>query len=70
MLSSSGWRLALMVDLDIVSAKLNELAGRLSRLRQTASGSVDELTGDQDAFELVSFNLFWPFRLASISPVI
>ena len=46
-----------MVDADLVSAKLSELAMRVSRVRSHRKESAAALDGDADALDLVSFNL-------------
>lgn len=46
-----------MVDADVVAAKLRELEGRLSQVRSHARPDGAALAADQDALELVSFNL-------------
>ena len=46
-----------MVRADIVTAKLSELEARIARVRTHTPPSADALRGDQDALDLVSFNL-------------
>src|SRR5262249_10747171 len=46
-----------MVDRDLLYGKLAELDERLARVRRCCPGSADDLARDQDAFDLVSFNL-------------
>jgi len=46
-----------MVDLDLVAAKLAELADRTARVRRHGPASAAALAGDRDALDLVSFNL-------------
>ena len=46
-----------MVDVDLVLAKLAELADRVTRIRARCPTTVDELRTDRDALDLVSFNL-------------
>ncbi len=46
-----------MVVRDLISAKLAELAHRTGRARVHARPSASELQADEDALELVSFNL-------------
>jgi uncharacterized protein YutE (UPF0331/DUF86 family) len=46
-----------MVDADLVSAKLAELAERVARVKRHRKDGVDALAADADALDLVSFNL-------------
>ncbi len=46
-----------MVDQDIVTTRLSDLALRIRRVRTHAASSAEELAADQDALDLVSFNL-------------
>ena len=46
-----------MVDRDLVGAKLAELGERLDRVRKRCPPSAEALRADQDALDLVSFNL-------------
>ena len=46
-----------MVDTSLVAAKLRELAERIARVRTHCPATAAELAADQDALELVSFNL-------------
>jgi uncharacterized protein YutE (UPF0331/DUF86 family) len=46
-----------MVDLDVLAAKLRELAERLARVREHCRPDAAALAGDRDALDLVSFNL-------------
>ena len=46
-----------MVRVDIVTAKLSELGARTARVRKHVPATAAELEGDQDALDLVSFNL-------------
>ena len=46
-----------MVNVDIVTAKLSELGARIARVRARTPASADALRSDQDALDLVSFNL-------------
>ncbi len=46
-----------MVDLDLIAAKLGELADRIARVRAARPASAAELAADRDALDLVSFNL-------------
>jgi uncharacterized protein YutE (UPF0331/DUF86 family) len=42
---------------DLVTAKLAEIEDRLARVRAHRVQTVEQLKGDRDAFDLVSFNL-------------
>ena len=46
-----------MVNRNLLSSKLAELADRVNRLRSLAKLSLEELTANRDAFDLASFNL-------------
>ncbi|MBI2389592.1 MAG: DUF86 domain-containing protein [Deltaproteobacteria bacterium] len=46
-----------MVDVDVVTAKLAELARRIARVRSNVRSTKEQLAADLDALELVSFNL-------------
>ena len=46
-----------MVRTDIVTAKLSELGARTARVRKHTPTTAAALRGDQDALDLVSFNL-------------
>lgn len=46
-----------MVDLNVVSRKLAELAQRLARVRAQSPENAEAFAADQDAVELASFNL-------------
>lgn len=46
-----------MVDTDVVTAKLAELSERLGRIRSRCPADAAALAADQDALELISFNL-------------
>ena len=46
-----------MVNRNLLSSKLTELADRLNRVRPFGALSVEELTANRDAFDLASFNL-------------
>lgn len=46
-----------MVDLDVVTAKLGELADRAERIRGHCPRTADELVRDRDIRDLVAFNL-------------
>jgi uncharacterized protein YutE (UPF0331/DUF86 family)/predicted nucleotidyltransferase len=51
-----GAKRPLMVNRNVLSAKLAELADRVARIRECRRGRVEELKDDRDAVELVSFN--------------
>lgn len=46
-----------MVRVDIVTAKLSELGARTARVRKYTPATAKALRDDQDALDLVSFNL-------------
>lgn len=46
-----------MVRVDVVTAKLAELGARIARVRSHAPATADALRSDQDALDLVAFNL-------------
>ncbi len=46
-----------MVDVDLVAAKLAELGARIARVRARVPATAGELRANQDALEIVSFNL-------------
>jgi len=46
-----------MVDVDVISAKLKELAHRIAKVRQYNPLDAEELEKDGDRLDLVSFNL-------------
>lgn len=46
-----------MVDIDIVTSRLRDLTLRIQRIRLHCSPTPEELAGNQDALDLVSFNL-------------
>jgi uncharacterized protein YutE (UPF0331/DUF86 family) len=46
-----------MVRADIVTAKLSELTARIARVRKHTPATATMLRADQDALDLVSFNL-------------
>jgi uncharacterized protein YutE (UPF0331/DUF86 family) len=46
-----------MVDVNLVSAKLRELAEKIARVRNHCPPDAAALAADQDALELVAFNL-------------
>jgi uncharacterized protein YutE (UPF0331/DUF86 family) len=60
--TSHTWRQAGMVDADIVSSKLRELDDRLSRVRARVPWQAPSLAADQDALDLVAFNLMLAVR--------
>lgn len=46
-----------MVDVDVVTLKLKTLAEHLARVRRHVKATPAELASDQDALDLVSFNM-------------
>jgi uncharacterized protein YutE (UPF0331/DUF86 family) len=46
-----------MVNRDVITAKLAELADRIERVRSRCPAAANELETDRDALDLVSFNL-------------
>jgi len=46
-----------MVDLNVVSMKLGELADRMARVREHCPADPQQLAADRDALDIVSFNL-------------
>ncbi len=46
-----------MVDVDVLTVKLAEIADRTERVRSRCPADAEALTEDRDALELVSFNL-------------
>ena len=46
-----------MVRVDVVTAKLVELADRIARVRGRVPDTVEKLAADRDALDLVAFNL-------------
>ncbi len=46
-----------MVDQNVVTAKLRELSERMDRVRTHTPSDVSDLEEDQDALDLISFNL-------------
>jgi uncharacterized protein YutE (UPF0331/DUF86 family) len=46
-----------MVDINVVSLKLAELADRIARVRSHCPAQPEELAADRDALDLVAFNL-------------
>ena len=54
-----------MVNRNLVSAKLSELASRIGRVRAHTRPSSDELAADADAFDLVAFNLMIAVQLCA-----
>ncbi len=53
-----------MVDVDVVTVKLAEIADRLERVRLRCPANADGLASDRDALELVSFNLILAIQAA------
>ncbi len=53
-----------MVDVDVVTVKLAEIADRLERVRLRCPAEADGLASDRDALELVSFNLILAIQAA------
>ena len=47
----------MMVNRNLLSSKLAELADRVARIRSLGKLSEEELTANRDAFDLASFNL-------------
>src|SRR6187549_3918313 len=47
----------MMVNRNLLSSKLAELADRVNRIRTLGALSVEELIANRDAFDLASFNL-------------
>lgn len=47
----------LVVDPDLIAAKLTELSDRVARVTSKCPSTVDELRDDRDALDVVSFNL-------------
>lgn len=54
-----------MVDRDLVTAKLAELADRVERVRTKCPATADALRADRDALDLVSFNLMLAIQSCS-----
>ena len=57
-----------MVDPDVVSAKLAEVAERIGQLRRHRPETAEELVADHDTRDLVSFNLMLAVQAALRSP--
>ncbi len=53
-----------MVDVDVVTVKLAEIADRLERVRLRCPADAEALASDRDALELVSFNLILAIQAA------
>ena len=53
-----------MVDKDLISIKLGELSLRLERARSHCPPTVEELAGDDDALDIVAFNLMLAMQSA------
>ena len=54
-----------MVNADLISAKLAELAARLGRIRRHAPATPAELAADLDKLDLVSFNLMLAVQICA-----
>lgn len=54
-----------MVNRNLLSSKLAELALRVNRVRALGALSVEELTANRDAFELASFNLMLAVQICA-----
>jgi uncharacterized protein YutE (UPF0331/DUF86 family) len=54
-----------MVNRDLVSAKLADLADRVARVRRHAKSSAAELSQDRDSLDLVSFNLMLAVQISA-----
>ena len=54
-----------MVDVNLVSAKLRELAERIARVRSQCPPDASALAADQNALELVAFNLMLSVQACS-----
>ena len=54
-----------MVNRNLLSSKLAELADRLNRIRSLGVLSLEELTANRDAFELASFNLMLAVQICA-----
>ena len=54
-----------MVNLDILTAKLAELGARVARVRAHTPTTAADLRSDQDALDLVSFNLLLSVQSAA-----
>lgn len=54
-----------MVNRDVVAAKLTDLAMRVGRVRAHAKTSDAELAQDQDALDLISFNLMLAIQVCA-----
>ena len=54
-----------MVNRNLLSSKLAELADRVNRIRSLGPLSVQELTANRDAFELASFNLMLAVQICA-----
>lgn len=53
-----------MVDVDVVTVKLAEVADRLDRVRLHCPAEAEDLATNRDALELVSFNLILAIQAA------
>ena len=54
-----------MVNRSVVAAKLAELDRRIHRVKQHTSATAAELASDQDALELVAFNLMLAVQICA-----
>ena len=54
-----------MVNRNLLSSKLAELADRVNRIRPFGALSVQELTANRDAFDLASFNLMLAVQICA-----
>ena len=55
----------LVVNRNLLSSKLAELADRLNRIRLLGTLSVEELSANRDAFDLASFNLMLAVQICA-----
>lgn len=54
-----------MVNRSVVAEKLDALSRRIDRVRQRTASSAAELASDQDALELVAFNLMLAVQICA-----
>jgi hypothetical protein len=54
-----------VVNRNLLSSKLAELADRVNRIRPFGALSADELTANRDAFDLASFNLMLAVQICA-----
>lgn len=54
-----------MVNKDLISAKLSELARRVQRVRSHVPSTASELADDPDALDIVAFNLMLAVQVCS-----